>query len=260
MKKRLLIASLLAGFALPAAPLCAQGSRAGATPSPQITITKRSAPKKSARPPVPTPPPRKSDAPHPTWLGALHATKPVRTFVQLRDYHVVKQEMDYSCGAAALCTLINYYFGGSVNERELLNEMLGSLSEKERKDRVENGFSLLDLRDVAIRHGYQAEGAWLPLSSLPELPGPVMVYLVENGMQHFAVFRGVVEDRVYLADPSRGNIRMDVRHFQKIWPGVVLALGKEGMALISAHGLAVTDRPPVRNELMTARSSVFRRP
>ena len=259
MKSRLLLAALLAGFALPGAPLCAQSRSAGGTSTPQITITKKSATKKNASTPAPAPPSRKNDDPRPVWLGSLHVTKPVKTFVQIRDHHVVKQEMDYSCGAAALCTLINYYFGGSVNERDLLNEMLGSLSEADRKDRVENGFSMLDLRDAAIRHGFQAEGARLPLSVLPELPGPVMVYLEEDGMRHFAVFRGVVEDRVYLADPSRGNVRMDVRRFNKIWPGIVLVLGKEGMGLPSDHGLAVTARPPVRTELQTARSAVFRR-
>ncbi len=260
MKKRLILASLLAGFALPGAPLRAQSRSARATPAPQIIITKKGAPKKTASTPAPAPPRKKSDDPQPMWLGSLRVSKPVKTFVQLRDHHVVKQEMDYSCGAAALCTLINYYFGGALNERDLLNEMLDSLSEADRKDRVENGFSMLDLRDAALRRGYQAEGARLPLSVLPELPGPVMVYLEEDGMRHFAVFRGVVEDRVYLADPSRGNVRMDVRRFNKIWPGIVLVLGKEGMGLIAEHGLAVTDRPPIRPELKTARSAVFRRP
>ena len=35
--------------------------------------------------------------------------------------------------------------------------------------------------------------------------------------EHFAVLRGVRGDRVYLADPSRGNIRMPVYAFLDTW-------------------------------------------
>ena len=35
--------------------------------------------------------------------------------------------------------------------------------------------------------------------------------------QHFAVLRGIRGDRVYLADPSRGNIRLPMYQFLESW-------------------------------------------
>ena len=37
------------------------------------------------------------------------------------------------------------------------------------------------------------------------------------GYKHFAVLKGVRGDRVYLADPSRGNIRMPAYRFLEAW-------------------------------------------
>jgi len=37
---------------------------------------------------------------------------------ELRDRYVVKQHLDYTCGAAALATLLTYYFGEETPEYE----------------------------------------------------------------------------------------------------------------------------------------------
>src|SRR5947209_7567724 len=42
------------------------------------------------------------------------------TAKELRDQNIVKQEVDYSCGAAALATLMIYYFGDQTSEKEIL--------------------------------------------------------------------------------------------------------------------------------------------
>jgi ABC-type bacteriocin/lantibiotic exporter with double-glycine peptidase domain len=44
-----------------------------------------------------------------------------------------------------------------------------------------------------------------------------MVFIEPRGYKHFAVLRGVRGDRVYLADPSRGNIRMPMYAFLATW-------------------------------------------
>jgi hypothetical protein len=69
---------------------------------------------------------------------------------------------------------------------------------------------------------------------------------VELGYYHFAVLRGVAGDRVYLADPERGNLRMSIGRFLDEWAGVVFILGKAGEERITHYPLALsrgTDYP-----------------
>ena len=177
-----------------------------------------------------------------------------------RDHNVIKQRYDYSCGAAALATLLRYYFADDrLDERGILEGIMGRLSEDETGDRIQNGFSLLDLKQQAERLGYQAAGVKLGLGRLPKLRGPVLVHLVCDGERHFAILRGVREDRVFLADPSRGNVRMPVHQFAREWTGLALVLGKKGFGLPAEHALAVPSDTPLRPELDGARRALVAR-
>src|SRR5262245_28482315 len=92
------------------------------------------------------------------------------TWREQRDRHVVIQRYDYSCGAAALSTLLRYYFGDErFDERDVLQAIVSRLSDEELKERIENGFSMLDLKRQAERLGYQASGVKLDLRALPRL-------------------------------------------------------------------------------------------
>ncbi len=144
---------------------------------------------------------------------------PLRSMKDLRDQKLVRQRYDYSCGAAALATILRYGFGDEVTEREILVDLFDLLSEDEEGLRRKEGFSLLDLQRVAQARGYKAQGFRLEPQYLPELHGPVIVFIEPRGYKHFAVLRGVRGDRVYLADPSRGNIRMPAYTFLDSWLG-----------------------------------------
>ncbi len=144
---------------------------------------------------------------------------PLRSMKDLRDKDLVKQRLDYSCGAAALATILRYGFGDEVTEREILVELFDLLSEDEEGLRRKEGFSLLDLQRVAQARGYKAQGFRLAPENLPKLGGPVIVFIEPRGYKHFAVLRGVKGDRIYLADPSRGNIRMPAYRFLDSWVG-----------------------------------------
>lgn len=135
----------------------------------------------------------------------------------LRDQDLVKQRFDFSCGAAALATLLRYGFGESVNEGQILDGLFDLPSENEKAERRRTGFSLLDLQRVAQARGFNAEGFRLEPAQVAMLGGPVIVFVEPRGYKHFAVLRGVRGDRVYLADPSRGNIRMPVHTFVDSW-------------------------------------------
>ena len=144
---------------------------------------------------------------------------PLRSLKDLRDQRLVRQRFDYSCGAAALATILRYGFGDEVTEREILSDLFDLLPEDQKGLRRKQGFSLLDLQRVAQARGYKAQGFRLEAQYLAKLNGPVIVFIEPRGYKHFAVLRGVRGDRVYLADPSRGNIRMPMYAFLETWLG-----------------------------------------
>ncbi len=165
------------------------------------------------------------------------------TVMELRNLHVVKQELDYSCGAAALATLMINYFGEDTSEREILDLLdirIKDLSEEEIARKKKNGFSLLDLKSVANQKGYQAAGFRLTLDQLRQLNTPVIVFVKPLDYHHFAVLRGVAGDRVFLADPTRGNLRLNSARFLEEYSGIVFVLGKDGEELINTYKLALS--------------------
>lgn len=141
----------------------------------------------------------------------------LKSMIDIRDENLVRQRYDFSCGAAALATIFQYSLGDPVTEQEIVADLFKGLDQTEEGQRVSEGFSLYDLQQVAQRRGYQAEGYNLEPQFLSQLNGPVIVFLETMGYKHFAVLKGVRGDRVYLADPSRGNIRMPAYRFLQAW-------------------------------------------
>ncbi len=152
----------------------------------------------------------------------------MKSIKDFRDENLIRQQYDYSCGAAALATLLRYGLGVAVTERQIVNDLLSSLSADQSQTRQREGFSLFDLQQVAEKRGYSAQGFQLEPAYLAQLKGPVIVYLETQGYKHFAVLKGISGDRVYLADPSRGNIRMPAYRFLEAW----LRDGEKGIVFI----------------------------
>jgi predicted double-glycine peptidase len=190
--------------------------------------------------------------------GGIRVERPVRTMRDLRDANVIKQAYDYSCGAAALATLLRYGLNDDVTERQVLEQLFNLLPRDELQSTLMQGFSLLHLQRVAQARGYRAEGFRLEPQFLSGLSGPVIVYIQPRGYRHFAVLRGIKDDRVFLADPSLGNTRMPMYQFLESWrdasgtgiifvvePTSVVPEGKTPLTL-SVPGLA-------QPEIMTAR-------
>jgi len=161
------------------------------------------------------------------------------TLRELRDNDVVKQRLDYSCGAAALATLLRYYFNDATSEAQILKIIISKLTDDERRLKENRGFSLLDLKRAAEELGYRAAGFELRADDLTRLAAPVIVFIEPLEYKHFAVLRGIFAGRAYLADPARGNVRMTVSRFLGEWKGIVFVVGKPGEEAIGAHPLSV---------------------
>jgi predicted double-glycine peptidase len=182
-----------------------------------------------------------------------------------RDFqrdNVVIQRLDYSCGSAALATLLRYYFEDDVGEQEVLETIFARLRRSENpqaelKDRIENGFSMLDLLNASKDLGYLGAVVRIPIAKLAQSQAPVIVRIEKYGYKHFVVFRGIHDDTVYLADPIRGNVRLSVQEFLDQWSGESLFLGKTGFGLPEDFPMALRVRGPARPELQVARQALF---
>ncbi len=201
-------------------------------------------------------------SPQPDAILPVRVQQYPSSWLELKERHVVIQKFDYSCGAAAVVTMLKYYFGDDVPEQKVLDTIFTRLAlskngKAEIDDRVENGLSMLDLQRAAADLGYTSAVAKITAQNLTELKAPIIVRLIKDDFKHFVVVRGVVEDRVFLADPIRGNVRMSIYDFLAQWDGPALFLGKKGFGLPTDHALAVQQLSPVRHELYHARHAIL---
>jgi len=143
----------------------------------------------------------------------------VTSLLELRQRNVVVQQWDLSCGAAALSTILRYQHGLDVTEKEVATEMIGRQEYIDNPDLliIKQGFSLLDLRRYVIKRGMSGDGYGnMTLEELIEL-GVSIVPLGLDGYNHFVVFRGIVGNRVLLADPAWGNRTIPLEKFLSSW-------------------------------------------
>jgi predicted double-glycine peptidase len=87
----------------------------------------------------------------------------------------------------------------------------------------------------------------------------VLIHIEREDYKHFAIFRGIRGNRVYLADPSRGETRMVVERFSYEWTGVALVLGKRGFGTPTQYPLAIADCEIATDETLAARRALYSR-
>jgi len=183
--------------------------------------------------------------------------KQVKTWKDIRNQNVTMQKFDFSCGAGSIATLMNYYFQDNVTEEQLIKDVFELLPEDVKDNRKKHGLSLLDLKHLAEYRGYLAYGVNLQPCSLLKMHRPIIIYLETSDLKHFAVFRGIKDNRVFLADSSRGNIRIPMNRFLKEWKGgMALALDKKDFTPLGKHQLSLNE-DFFRAELITARHALF---
>ncbi len=150
-------------------------------------------------------------------VGGGPITEPVKIEPnsKLKYRNIVRQAFDYSCGSAALVTLLNYHLGLSVTEQQAMEGML----ERGEKEKIieRRGFSLLDMKRYVASLSVEGAGFRAEVKDLQTLEHPAIVPIDYAGFKHFVVFRGIRDDLVFLADPAMGNIVLSVSEFSSLW-------------------------------------------
>ncbi|HWA00770.1 MAG TPA: C39 family peptidase [Caulobacterales bacterium] len=133
----------------------------------------------------------------------------------------VRQQYDYSCGSAALATLLRYHYGIAVNEARIFQAMY-EVGDQARIRQV--GFSMLDMKRYLEGQGFSADGLRLSLDRLDALGVPAVALITHQNYRHFVVIKGVRGGRVLVGDPTFGLQTYARADFEALWNGVVLAI------------------------------------
>ena len=151
--------------------------------------------------------------------GNAHFSVPAVPLKQLRFAATLRQQYDFSCGSAALATLLTHHYGLPVDEATVFGQMY--LHGDQARIRRE-GFSLLDMQRYLAGIGLRADGFQLPLDKLAEAGLPAIVLISEKGYHHFVVVKGLAAGRVLIGDPATGTRMMPRPAFDAAWPSRLL--------------------------------------
>jgi predicted double-glycine peptidase len=152
----------------------------------------------------------------------------------------VRQTFDFSCGAAALATMLTYYWGVPTTEIDVMKVLRSRYPEQDWKSLQDRGFSFDDLIWAAGKLGFEAQGAEVSAGQLAKLDGPVIVHLDKGKFQHFSVARAAKAGHVFLSDPVVGTVTLSLGEFEEQYTGNALAVWKRGAPLPKS---AILGRP-----------------
>jgi predicted double-glycine peptidase len=172
----------------------------------------------------------------------LHVT----SLKEARFKTTLRQQYDFSCGSAAVATLLTHHYNYPITEQLAFEQMYAQGDQnKIRKE----GFSLLDIKRFLAHHGFDADGFQLPLEKLVETGYPAIVLLVDKGYNHFVVIKGIEEGRVLIGDPAGGTRAISRSSFDAMWPSKLLFVIHDKPGLIKFNAAAdwrVAPRAPLQ--------------
>lgn len=146
----------------------------------------------------------------------------VNSFESRRFDRVIRQQYDFSCGSAAIASLLSFHYEDQVTEHDVFIEMLALADEEKVR---QEGFSMLDMKHYLEARGYQADGFRMPLTGLREkVRLPTIVLLNIDGFQHFVVIKGISDDEVLVGDPARGLKVYSYPQFSEYWNGTAFVI------------------------------------
>lgn len=143
----------------------------------------------------------------------------------------IRQQYDFSCGSAAVATLLTYHYGMPTTEAEVFKAMFRHGNKQ--KIRAQ-GFSMLDMKRYLDSRGLHSAGFRMSLDDIAKIGVPVIALVNTKGYQHFVVIKGVKATRVLVGDPAVGTTIVSRKYFKQIWNGEVLA-ARAHIATARAH-------------------------
>lgn len=184
--------------------------------------------------------------------GALYGLNRVTTFRDMPFQTVVRQQYDYSCGSAALATLLRYHYGVDVTEADIFKAMYAG-GDQAKIQQV--GFSLLDMKRYLAGRGYKADGYRIDADALVHAKWPSIAVITVGDYKHFVVVKGAGAGRILVGDPALGLKSYRQEEFEKVWNGIIFGIHSgPGRGLYNAQDEWAATAPPPAGRVLTDES------
>lgn len=149
------------------------------------------------------------------------------SYLDLRYTDVIEQSNEYTCGAAAVATLLTYFYGIPVTEQDILSLVYEAMRARGEKPEQGRGLTAYDLKEAIEAKGVEVKGFLVKPAALQDYFArgglPVIIHLTKPE-KHFEVAVGMIGDQIVIADPSWGRSVMPLMLLveQHGYDGVVL--------------------------------------
>ncbi|EGK7482635.1 peptidase C39 [Campylobacter upsaliensis] len=153
----------------------------------------------------------------------LKAEFVVKSYQEIKNEKVIRQNYEESCGATSLATLINILDDSNLTELDLLKAMSG---QQLYTDMV----SFADLNDAVKKLGFQSKSYKIDRKILESIMSvPILVKIEDDPrFPHFVVIINHKGNYLQIFDPSYGEYISSKREFYSVWD----RYNKGGFALI----------------------------
>lgn len=155
-----------------------------------------------------------------TFAGGT-VTVPVVSLREARFKSVVRQEHDFSCGSAALATLLTHHYKRPTSEAQVFEAMFAA-GDQQAIQRF--GFSMADMQRYLATLDLRSDGYRVGLEKLAEVGVPAITLISTKGYNHFVVIKGIKGGDVLVGDPAMGLKAMPRAEFEAMWQGVIFVV------------------------------------
>ncbi|MBP8812759.1 MAG: C39 family peptidase [Laribacter sp.] len=155
-------------------------------------------------------------------LGSLGTTLVKVESLKERAFRsTVRQQYDFSCGSAALATLLTYHYATPTAEEDTFKSMFEA-GDQARIRQV--GFSMADMKRYLAEHDFESNGFEVSLDTFASAGIPAIVLIDNGGYRHFVVLKGISGNKVLIGDPALGLRIMPRDEFEHTWGKVVFII------------------------------------
>lgn len=131
----------------------------------------------------------------------------IKNWREIRDDKIIKQDQDFSCGAASIATVLTEFYNRPTTEEEVLAAL----------GKTDYRASFADMEKALPKFGFKGIGIATSWEQLIELQIPVILYVKQRKQDHFTVISGISNTHVKISDPSLGNRILTRGQFKEIW-------------------------------------------
>lgn len=154
-----------------------------------------------------------------------------KSLQQIKWDTTIHQQYDYSCGSAAVATLLTYHYDMPTTEAQVFQTMYRHGNQQ--KIRAQ-GFSMLDMKRYLDSRGLHSDGFRMTLDALAKIGVPAIALVNTKGYRHFVVIKGITAKEMVVGDPAAGTTVVSRALFKQIWNGEVLA-ARAHITIARAH-------------------------